>query len=221
MAARRALIFSGGDWQPDGPQAGLVAGAWDWVICADSGARHALAAGFQPDLLIGDFDSVDPRDRRRLGDVPALSFPSDKDKTDTHLAVDWALAQGATYVVIAGGLGCRFDHTLANAQLLVAIHSRAAGEKRPRPTGVVTDGRQAVYLLVDHLELTAPAGTILTVLPLTPRLEGLSERGLRWELTDRDVALGDTLTVSNEFTGQRARLSLARGMALVIVGSPP
>ena len=154
---------------------------WDWVICADSGARHALAAGIRPDVLIGDFDSLDPRDRRRLEGVPTLSFSSDKDKTDTHLAVDWALAKGASHVVIAGGLGGRFDHALANAHLLVTIHGEVAGRgKAPRATGVVTDGRQAVYLLVDQLELSAPAGTVLTVLPLTPRLEGLSERGLRW-----------------------------------------
>ena len=218
--AKRALIFAGGTWHAAGPCAALLAGPWRWVVCADSGARHALALGFRPNLLVGDFDSIDPAHKERLAGVPTLRFPSDKDKTDTHLAVEWALEQGAEEVTIAAGLGGRLDHSLANVQLLTLIHGVVGGHRRGRAAkGVVTDGRQAAYLLVDRLELRAPAGTVLSLLPLTKRLVGLSERGVRWELTDADVELGETLTVSNEFTGEPAFLTLRRGMALVIVGS--
>ena len=210
---KRAIVFAGGDLDPEGGRRSLLAGPWDLVACADSGARHALRLGMRPAALIGDMDSIDPADRAALAQAITVAFPTDKDKTDSQLAVEWALAQGAGYVLIAGGVGSRFDHSLANAHLLGLIHRAGAA-------GAVTDGRQSLHLLVDELVLEAPKGYILSILPLTSACRGLVLRGLRWELSGYDVEFGDTRTVSNEFTGEPARLSLASGRALVIVTSP-
>ena len=32
---------------------------WDYVVCADAGMKFCHTAGIQPDLILGDFDSVD------------------------------------------------------------------------------------------------------------------------------------------------------------------
>lgn len=210
---RRALVFAGGEFFPEGEERRLLAGPWDFVVLADAGAKHALALGFSPTVLVGDMDSIDPDTRAKLSQVPAVTFPEDKDKTDSQLAVEWALARGAGYVLIAGGIGSRFDHSLANAHLLCLIQREGA-------TGAVTDGRQSLHLLVDKLTLQAPAGHTLSVLPLTTSCRGLVLKGLRWELSDYDLAMGDTRTISNEFTGAPAELSLSSGKALVIVGGP-
>ena len=223
---RSALILAGGEFDPQGEQAHLVEGPWDLVIAADGGGRHAAALGLTPARLVGDMDSIDPGTREALKGVPTLTFPTAKDQTDSAIAVDWALEQGARRVVIAGGLGTRFDHSLANAQLLAAI-ARAGG------CGVVTDGRQAVYLLAGRdfpelaaadgrpvsLRLEAPAGYLLSVMPLG-RCRGLSLKGLRWELDGYDLVAGDTLTVSNEFVGRPAELRLEAGLALVVTAPP-
>lgn len=222
---RRALIFAGGSLDVSGAQMELLKGPWDSIICADSGARHARALGLTPHLLVGDLDSMAPSDREWFAQVPVLRFPSDKDQTDTHLAVDLALEKGATYIVIAGGLGGRLDHTLANAHLLSVIdeaikakgydHGAADGIK-----GVVTDGRQSVYLLTHRLTLTLRGrpDEVLSIVPLCDVLEGLTLEGVRWELRDKYVRFGQTLTISNEFTQDEARLSVRKGKALVIVG---
>ena len=207
-----ALILAGGDLDPNGGQAGLFRGPWQHVICADGGARHARALRITPTLLVGDMDSIDDVSRRMYLEVPALTFPSAKDKTDSQLALEWALEQGARRVVLAGGLGSRFDHSLANAQMLFTLAQ--AGR-----SGVVTDGRQAVYLLKEHLRLQAPAGYILSVIALGPA-RGLSLKGLRWELDDFDLELGDTRTISNEFAGGVATLRLKSGAALVVTAPP-
>ena len=212
-ARGRILILAGGELHRDGGQAHLLEGPWEHVAAVDRGAAHALALGLRPSVLIGDMDSIDPRDRLALASVPAILHPTDKDKTDTHLAVEWALSQGGREVVIGGGLGQRFDHSLANAQLLLVLQARGA-------RGVVTDGRQAVYLLHSELELAAPAGYVLSILPLASGCRGLTLRGLRWELTDHDLIPGETRTVSNEFLDGPARLALKEGAALVITGPP-
>lgn len=207
----RALVLAGGDLDPHGEQIHLLQGPWDLVVCADSGAAHALSLQLTPDVLVGDMDSIDSQTKQAMANIRHLTFPSEKDKTDSHLAVEWCLNQGATDLVLAGGLGSRFDHSLANAHLLSFIYRRGA-------KGVVTDGRQAVYLLKQQpLTLEGEKGMGISVLPLTP-CKGLVERGLKWELDGFDLPFGDTRTISNEFTEDPAVLSLDKGEALVIVG---
>lgn len=212
-APGRVLILSGGELDRDGAYAHLLRGPWEHIAAVDRGAAHALELGFSPSVLIGDMDSIDPDHRLALASVPAIVHPVDKDKTDTHLAIEWALAQGAREVVIAGGMGNRFDHSLANAQLLLTLLRGGA-------RGVVTDGRQALHLLAGRLELTAPPGFFLSVLPLIPPCRGLTLRGMQWELTDHELVPGDTRTVSNLFLDRPARLQLEEGVALVITGPP-
>jgi thiamine pyrophosphokinase len=57
------------------------------------------------------------------------------------------------------------------------------------------------------------------VLPVSD-LIGLSITGVRWPLDARDVALGSTLTLSNEASGGEVSVSLARGMGVVLVYPP-
>ncbi len=56
---KRAIIFANGEWDMETPQP--VADSQTRVIAADGGARHALACGLLPDLLVATFDSIDPR----------------------------------------------------------------------------------------------------------------------------------------------------------------
>lgn len=208
----RFLILAGGSLDAKGPEAGLLGGPWEAVVCADSGADHAHRLGLVPSILVGDFDSISADSLAAYGHVPREAHPADKAKTDTQLAVEWALERGARWIAVGGGIGSRFDHSLANALLLQLIHDRGA-------SGVITDGRHSVYLLRGELELARPPGTLLSVLPLGPGCKGLTLSGLRWELDRFDPEPGETRTISNEFTPAVARLRLEAGSALVVVGS--
>ncbi|MFA5659567.1 MAG: thiamine pyrophosphokinase, partial [Oscillospiraceae bacterium] len=79
------------------------------IISADSGYYHAKALGLKTDYLIGDFDSIDfvPKDASEV-----IEFPSEKDDTDTMLAIKLALNLGFEDITIVGGLGKRLYHTL-------------------------------------------------------------------------------------------------------------
>lgn len=185
---------------------------WDMVICADSGCEHALKFGILPDLVVGDFDSIskDTLDYLNRNNVSIVHPPCDQDKTDTQLAVEEAMALGASHIAILGGMGDRFDQTLANAQLLIFLWERGI-------EGYLTDGRQYVYLLADKLELSGQPGECISILPLDRVLEGLCIKGLKYELDGYTVYMGDTRTISNEFIGGTAVVSVCKGMAFVII----
>ncbi|MEG1774722.1 MAG: thiamine diphosphokinase, partial [Oscillospiraceae bacterium] len=87
----------------------------DFVICCDEGLNAAKEIGLRPDLLLGDFDSIQtplPQD------ILTMRFPVEKDDTDSMLAVREGLRRGCTEFVLLFSLGGRLDHTLANIQAL-------------------------------------------------------------------------------------------------------
>ena len=96
----RFIILLGGDLIRTPYLDAQIAGSR--VIAVDSGICHAAALRLVPELWLGDFDSVPKKLENVYPDVPREVFPTEKDKTDGELAVETALARGATHLVLAG-----------------------------------------------------------------------------------------------------------------------
>ena len=89
-------------------------------IGVDRGALHLLDEGIVPNEAVGDFDSVSEEEFCRIQeDVERIdSFRSEKDETDTELAVARALAYHPKEVIITGVTGGRLDHYESALHLL-------------------------------------------------------------------------------------------------------
>ena len=115
----RALIVLGGD----APGVGLLracAAEADFSIAADRGLEAFDAAGMEPDMLIGDMDSVSPQVLARYESrLSADRLNCIKDDTDGEYALNLALEKGATEITLLGALGGRLDHALANLMMVV------------------------------------------------------------------------------------------------------
>lgn len=73
----------------------------DFVIAADAGYQTCLRVGVTPDLLLGDFDSMEiPADFSNI-----RRSPVEKDDTDTMLAIKTGLAEGCGEFYLYGGTG--------------------------------------------------------------------------------------------------------------------
>ena len=110
-----AVDFNAGDFQ-----ARQAAGAFDFVIAVDAGFAHLEALGVEPDMAVGDFDS--------LGYVPKCRrvsrHPVKKDKSDMELAMEKAVMWEHEELMVYGALSGRLDHTLANLQLFAKFSER-------------------------------------------------------------------------------------------------
>lgn len=191
---------------------------WAFIVAADGGARHALQQNVLPDHVVGDGDSLSAADEGRLvaAGVSMTRLPVAKDMTDGEAAVRWAIgedrpdeAERPAVIVIAGGLGGRFDHTLGSVILLEQLAGADVD-------GYVTDGRQHVYLLHDGLTVPGEPGDQLSVIPLTDTVTGFGVLGVRWPLDDATLHASSTLTMSNQFSGPIAALSVRKGRAIVV-----
>jgi thiamine pyrophosphokinase len=178
------------------------------VIAADSGMRHVSALGVVPELWIGDFDSSGAELLKAYAKVPRRTFPPDKALTDGDLAIDEAVARGATRLVLAGGLGgARSDHAMHHLMKILALAEAGIDV-------IVTSGDEEAWpLLPGRRTFDFAPGTVFSVIALEA-LSGLSVTQARWELLQQDVPLGSSLTLSN--VAQSAPImELRQGKAIV------
>ena len=89
-------------------------GSSDCIIAADGGYDLLRNLNIQPDVLIGDFDSV----KSPLNHKCIVKHPVEKDDTDSFLAYKLGYEKGYRTFIIYGGMGGRIDHTIANMQML-------------------------------------------------------------------------------------------------------
>lgn len=179
------------------------------VIAADSGIRHAEALGIVPELWVGDFDSAPPDLPEHLASVPTRKFPADKDSTDGELAVDIALEQGATALVLAGAFGgARADHAFLH--LALALRLAEAGTEVLLTSGT-QEGRP---LPCGRTAFDYADGTLFSILGFS-ELTGLTVDGAKWPLDAVRVPFGSSLTMSNEVRGQLG-VGLEQGRALLV-----
>ena len=202
-------IFGAGDF--DGLEE--RPGAEDYVIAADGGYTACRRAGVEPQLLLGDFDS--------LAEVPALPHvervPVEKDDTDTLAAVKLGLERGCTDFYLYGGTGGkRLDHTLANLQTLLYLRRRGA-------RGYLYDD-EFVWTALENESLTVEKTVewgLLSVFCLGDRAEGVYESGVQYPLTDAVLTAEFPLGVSNHILEDTARIRVNRGALAVGWQLPP
>ncbi len=184
-----------------------------YVICADAGFETAGRYGIKPDLIVGDFDSAEKKPPQ---DVKVLSLPVEKDVTDSMYAVMRGLAKGFRSFVLLGCLGGpRFDHTLANLEVLQYIKEHGAG-------GVLADEHTKVFLLSDNrLRMTGAKGATVSVFPYRGASCNVSYTGLQYPLQHQDLTCGGlVMGVSNSVIADPAEIRVHQGTALVVVYQP-
>jgi thiamine pyrophosphokinase len=202
----RFVLLLGGSLKPTARLRRQIAGAR--TIAADGGMRHAETLGLAVDLWVGDFDSTSADLLARHAHVPQERLSPEKDKTDGELAAEAAIARGAREIVMVGALGGQADHMLGHFALALRLARDGIA------TFLTSGDEEAHPLLPGETRLDLDEGTRLSIIALAT-LRNLTLEGVLWPLTDREVPLGSTLTLSNVAHGPVAiRLESGYGMAL-------
>jgi thiamine pyrophosphokinase len=205
----RAILFANGGYthpsslRPD-----------DLIIAADGGARHCLALGLTPHLVVGDFDSIDDDQLAwlRQKGVELVQYPVRKDFTDLELALQYARQRGADEILVLAALGGRWDQTLANV-LLPAAKEFASLNIR------LVDGAQEISLVNagKRLEIQGRPGDTVSLIALKGDAYGITTQALEYPLTCETLYFGSTRGVSNVLVEERGWVSLEQGLLLCVV----
>lgn len=207
---KRILIFANGEL-PDLDRARDLIPDSDYIICADGGTRHALALNIQPDLIIGDLDSVAGEDLQTLKEAGVVvdSFPHDKNETDLELAIERAIELNPGQVTIIAALGGRLDQTLANLALLTDVRLSTLDVR-------LDDGVEEILLCRDQVRVHGGRGDIVSLIPWQGAVSGIQTVNLKWALQDETLYPDKTRGVSNEMIDETAAISIGSGLLLVV-----
>lgn len=188
--------------------------AYDYIICADGGMKHCRNLNLIPHLIVGDFDSTNPIDLVYFEtlEVPIERFSTHKDETDTQLALQYAIEKGADEVVIWGGIGTRLDHTLGNVQLLYSALKQGVKV-------TLMNDQNTVALIEDAIELKGKEGQLVSLIPFSEKVEGITTEGLAYSLTEATLKVGSPIGVSNYMTRTTAKVTVKSGFLLVMLAN--
>ena len=207
----RTVIAANGEMEDHPRLRDLWRGA-DLRIAADGGAVNARAhLALPPHILIGDLDSLDESTRGwcEQAHTEMIQHPRAKDQTDLELALDLAIARGATEITILGALGGRFDQTLANVLLL-------AKPTFARITARIAGADFNAWIAWECASVRGRIGDTVSLIPLTERVEDIVTEGLLYPLRNETLYFGAARGVSNELVAEQAEIAFTRGLLLVV-----
>lgn len=200
---KRCFIFSAGTFfgMREYPAKG------DYVIAADAGYRVCQQIGVVPDVVLGDFDSMEaPED---VGQICRL--PVEKDDTDTLAAVRLGLQRGCSEFFLYGATGGkRLDHTLANLQTLLFLRRQGA-------RGWMYDN-DFIWTVIENesisIEKTVEWG-LFSAFCMGDRAEGIDEIGVQYPLNNAALTPDFPIGVSNHILENQAMVTVRNGALAV------
>lgn len=112
---KEAVILANGNF-PTHPYPLQVLKKAAFLVCCDGAANNLLNTGQEPDVIIGDLDSIS-QDILEENSSRILHKP-DQESNDLTKAVRFCRSKGYNKLRIVGATGKREDHTIGNMGLL-------------------------------------------------------------------------------------------------------
>ncbi len=208
----RAFIFLNGEFVPPTVDWPKAPSPDDFVVAADGGAKFVRALAWPLNYLVGDFDSLPPKELEfyQSQNTTIERHPVEKDEIDFELALMAARKRGFHHFEVLGALGGRWDMTLGNIFLPQA-------DLFKNELILFRHGAWTLQLLTGPGQrvVRGSLGDGLSLLPLGADALGVTLENCKYPLMKGCLKLGLSRGLSNELSASEAKISLESG-ALII-----
>lgn len=201
----RCVIIGGGDCTADILKAHITLN--DYVICADGGYDTAIISDIIPDLLIGDFDSINAIPEN----VSRITLPVEKDVTDSVAAFNEGIKQGYNDFLLFGGTGGRCEHTLANISLM-------ANASRNGIDFTIIDEKHIFRSITNSsVKIKNKENQQISIFAYGNIADGVTLKGLYYPLNDYSLDPFDgALGTSNHIVDEYGEITVKNGTLVII-----
>ena len=179
----------------------------DFIIAADGGYDHLKKINIKPDILLGDFDSIEsvPEDEQKK-----IKFDTQKDFTDLYAAIQIGIKSNCKIFHIYGALGKRFDHSLANIQLLAYLSQNKFQAFLHHKKKLIT--------AITNTKISFGKNKIgvISIFSYTNKSYGVNITNLKYELKNAVLSNTFPLGISNEFINKKSFVSVTKGTLVII-----
>jgi len=185
-----------------------------FLIGADSGANCLYCYNVKPDLLVGDFDSIDKKvlDYFKKNNCIIETYPTEKDFTDTEIAVEKALCMKPNKIILLGCTGSRVDHLLGNIGMLKICLENGVD-------ACIKDENNYISLINAGASLKGTVGQIFSLQSYGDEIIGLTIEGAKYPLNNYNLKIGQSITISNEFLAPEVQIKFKSGTLMIILST--
>lgn len=207
----RAIIVTGGN-PPSEKLLKSYIKENDIIIGVDSGCNILYKLNIIPNLILGDFDSINKEVLKYFLEnrVNVEKYNSEKDYTDTDLGYRKAKEIfKANEILMFGATGSRLDHTLGNIGILL----RALKDKVKMQ---IIDDNNRMYIVNKSSIIKKEDGKVISFHALSEVVKNFTIRSGKYDLTSYDMTLLEPRAICNEFLDDDINITFDSGIILVM-----
>ena len=210
----KTVIISGGMLDEGFAEKVLEANPEAYIIAVDKGREYLYNHKIEPQYIVGDFDSIDPKVidyYRKETNIPIREYNPVKDATDTEIALRLGITLGSKEMILLGATGGRIDHLWANVQTLSVACDAGVN-------ACILDEKNKIWVTNKScvLKKSEAYGPYLSVFSLEGEIYDFSLEGTKWPLNHHDLMPCDSLTVSNQFVDDEVKISFVNGRIVIM-----
>ena len=179
----KCLIVSGGN-APSSQLFHKYAEKTDYMIAADKGIETFYKNNIVPNMIVGDFDSVNKNILNEMStkveEIKKLN--PEKDYPDTWTAINEGIEKGAKKIYLLGATGTRLDHTLGNIGLLMMVKSKGIDLE-------IIDNNNKIYLAKkSNMKICGKFGETISFHALSDCVKNFTIKGAKYNLESYDMS---------------------------------
>jgi thiamine pyrophosphokinase len=202
----KALLFASG--QVGKTEIGKIKNNhFDIIIAANGGALNALKWSYQPDIVIGDLDSLDQDAKSELSKAKFILRTS-QELNDLEKALIFCKKADVTDLTLLGLTGKRVDHTFNNFSVLSRYDQSFEL--------TIYDSHAQIYLVRSSYEFRGKTGQTVSLIPLG-NVNGVTTRGLKFPLRNEPLYFGQREGASNNIVSNPVQINVDSGLLLLFI----
>lgn len=188
---------------------------FDYIMGVDGGCKLLMRMDIAPDILIGDFDSIENLQHYQSlwKEAKVQTFPSEKDFTDAEIAFEEIYkVKELDRIIVIGGLGGRADHMMSILHLA------------SRYKNVILIDEQNIIETIEcpyykTLERFKEPLKYMSLIPFPDALTNITLTGFKYPLNHAVIKLSQTIGISNEIIEDHAVISIESGRGFLVRSS--
>ncbi|RKY56397.1 MAG: thiamine diphosphokinase [Candidatus Neomarinimicrobiota bacterium] len=204
----RALVLGNGSY-PDENQTRNIIQKSSFIVCANGGSIKAREFQINPDIIIGDIDSIDSGTIEyfiKQLDIPIIKNLS-QEENDLEKSIIYLLKHGYNRFILVGFMGKRDDHTIATLQIVKKYLTRAEFQ-------IFSEYSEIFLLKKGFYEFQTVPQQIISLFGF-PHARGVSTKSLKYPLVNEHLQEGSR-GLSNQAISEKVSIKINSGTLLVI-----
>ncbi|WP_353734707.1 thiamine diphosphokinase [Algoriella sp.] len=178
---------------------------YEMIFCTDGAFRYLKNLNIKPDVISGDFDSLELKDFPT--DIEIITTP-DQNDTDFVKILTIIQEKGFTNIDVFGASGRQQDHFLGNLN--------AAFRFKNELNIVFYDNYSSYFFAEKYTELEGYFGRTISLIPF-PECKKITTKGLEFPLNKEDLNLLSRIGTRNKSIDDKVTIEFESGDLVIFI----